>query len=155
MNTRYSPGTGAFYPADIDYGDRLPADVIKVEQKDFDSAMSRPRGHTFSFIGGKLVIAEPAPVAFSIIAEQLMAQLRADRAVILGRLPGFGFEALASGNKDRSSSVLAAIQALKSMPEDAAIVGAKNEEDLRHAIAGAFESIAAVAPEWLRSAFAK
>lgn len=152
---RFSPSTGCFYPNGYPYGDNLPPDLIEVDQADHDAAMDRPRGHTFTFIGGKLVISEPAPASFGVIAEQLWAKLRADRAVILERLPGFGFEALADGNKERADAVLAAIQALKSMPEDEAIVGAETEAELRAAIDAAFSAISTAAPAWLQSAFTK
>lgn len=57
MKTRYSPSTGNFYPFAVAYRN-LPKDLIEVDQVDYDKAMSRLLGASFSFNKDKLVIIE-------------------------------------------------------------------------------------------------
>lgn len=63
MKTRYSPSMGTSYPLDIDYGDSLPADVIEIEQSDYDAiCAARSAGDEASYVDGKVVIVPRPPV---------------------------------------------------------------------------------------------
>lgn len=56
---KYSPSTGNFYPASINYArNTLPSDLVEVSQVDYDTAMNRQLGSSFAFDKGKLVIIE-------------------------------------------------------------------------------------------------
>lgn len=85
MKTRYSKTTGNFYPISIDYPN-FPADVIQVDQADYEAAMNRPADSTFSFdASGVLTItAAPAPTLDQLKAAKIAeanstAQILADQ----------------------------------------------------------------------------
>lgn len=156
MKTRYSPTTGTFYPLDIDYGDKLPADVIEVAQEDFDAAMSRPAGHSFSFVKGSLVITAPAPIPFADLAVSYMAEVRATRELILNRLAGIGMAAVIAGDAGTASSIAQIRQQLLDItqvqPVEAAMV-AQDLAALEQAVKARYKEIAGAAPVAIRTAF--
>lgn len=71
MKTRYSKTTGTFYPLEITYPN-LPADIQEVAQADYEAAMARPAGSSFTFsaAGVLTITAAPAPT----IAERKIAK---------------------------------------------------------------------------------
>jgi len=81
MMTRYSKTTGTFYPFDIDYKpESLPADIQEVSLADYETAMARPAGYSFSFDAvGKLTIAPPP--AAPLVDQQTAAIKRIDADV--------------------------------------------------------------------------
>lgn len=80
MKTRYSNSTGTFYPFEIDYP-ALPPDLQEISQADYDAAMARPSGSSFSFdAAGKLTITPAAPPS----AAQLWAEYQGNARAALG-----------------------------------------------------------------------
>lgn len=155
MKIRFSPSTGNFYPNEINYGSNVPSDIIVVDHEVYKQAMSRPAGTSFDIVDGNLRVLAPEEPSLSSQRAVIDAGMRAERAAILARLPGFGFEALATGDTAKSSAVLAAIKALKDLPEAPSIVQAKTASELSSAIDDTFASIREDAPAWLQSAFEK
>lgn len=154
MDTRYSPGTRAFYPHDIDYGSNLPGDLIDVSQADYEAAMAaRAAGNDVDFVNGKLVITPPAPVPFAEESAPFMAEVRATRELILNRLPGMWMAAQAAGDAATSSVIVNARQALLDITKRPEVLGATTMEELRAAVKAAYKSITAGVPESVRSAF--
>jgi hypothetical protein len=75
MEMKYSSSAGCFYPGEIDYTS-IPDDAITVTLSDFNAAMSRPAGSTFSFVDGVLVIVEAPTAAPYVPASVSPAQAR-------------------------------------------------------------------------------
>jgi hypothetical protein len=77
MTIRYSKTTGVFYPNDIDYGAALPADVQIVAKSDFNIAMSRTVGATFTFDADGVLTITPSvpPTATQVANTALLAQI--------------------------------------------------------------------------------
>ncbi|NYH21375.1 phage tail assembly chaperone [Paraburkholderia bryophila] len=78
---KFSPSMGSGYPEDVEYAE-LPADLIEVSDADWQSAMARPAGYTFTFSkDGVLSIYPPAEPT----ADDKAASARAQRDLIMSQ----------------------------------------------------------------------
>ncbi|WP_431477843.1 hypothetical protein [Massilia eburnea] len=156
MKIRFSPSTGAFYPLDIDYGDKLPIDVIEVLQEDYDAAMARPVGHSFAFVNGKLVITAPSPLPFADAASAYMTEVRETREAILNRLAGIGMAAVIAGDMSSANAIALARQSLLDLPSCPLVSSAMNTKSLaklEEAVKVRYKEIVAAVPLAVRTAF--
>ncbi|WP_058050286.1 hypothetical protein [Janthinobacterium sp. Ant5-2-1] len=153
MPLHYSPSTGNFYPDEISYAN-LPDDLIEVDDKDFTAAMSRPRGHTFAFKKGKLVISAPVPELFATQFNAYLVGVRKTRDGILNRLAGIGFAAMADGDADTVQTIAAARAWLLDITICPTVAAAQDIEVLRAAVSAEYVRIAATLSDEGRRAFA-
>jgi hypothetical protein len=153
MMNRYSKSTGTFYPLDIDYGDSLPADAIEVSAADFDAAMGRPVGHTFDFVGGRLVISAPPPAPYEPQRDAYLLTVRTTREAILNRLTGIGLAALLANDTQVASAVSAARVQLLDITTDSRVIAATDIDGLKGAVLAAYHDIVQSVPASLKNAF--
>ena len=153
MNIRYAKSTGNFYPYTEDYA-ALPADIIDVSYADFERAMARQPGQTFSFKRGKLVITDAPPVPFAILAAHYMDKVRLARDAVLNRLAGIGFAALASGDAATVHSISTARADLLDITTCKLVSAAEDMPALQAAVERDYSRIASALPDEARRAFA-
>lgn len=153
MNIRYAKSTGNFYPYTEDYA-TLPADIIDVAYADFERAMARQPGQTFSFKRGKLVIADAPPVTFAILAAHYMDKVRLARDAVLNRLAGIGFAALASGDAATVQAISTARADLLDITTCKLVSAAEDMPALQAAVEREYSRIASALPDEARRAFA-
>lgn len=157
LKTRYSPSIGSFYPPDIDYPNGLPDDLIEVPLAEYEAALvARAAGNGIGFVDGQLVITPPEPIAFKVLADPFMVEVRATRELILNRLPGMWMAAQSAGNASTSKAIIDARQALLDItthPDVVAAIEAENYEGLRAAVKARYKAIVASVPVAVRTAF--
>jgi len=154
MNIRYSKSTGNFYPYTEDYA-TLPDDIIDVDYADFERAMARQPGQTFSFKRGKLVISDAQPAAFATLAEHYMDKVRLARDAVLNRLAGIGFAALASADMATVQAISTARADLLDITTCPAVRAADDMPSLQGAVEHEYSRIADTLPDEARRAFAE
>jgi hypothetical protein len=126
MDFQYSRITGVFYPSSIDYGSSIPADAIDVSKADFDAAMSRPLGHTFDFVNGKLIITAPAGPTLDELKSAKLVELSAAFAqAMLSVKAGYPADEIQSWFDQKTEAVAYAANASAATPLLSAMASAR------------------------------
>jgi len=89
---RYSKSIGTFFPEEIKYP-KLPDDLIKVSNKDYQAAMKRHPLATMDVVKGKLVIRAPAAAELLATAKAAQAS-KISEACRMAMIAGFSSSAL-------------------------------------------------------------
>lgn len=153
MKIRYAKSTGNFYPYTQHYA-TLPADIIDVDYADFERAMARQPGQTFSFKRGKLVITDAPSIPFTSLAAHYMDKVRLARDAVLNRLAGIGFAALASGDAATVQAISTARADLLDITTCQLVSAAEDMPALQAAVEHEYSRIASTLPDEARRAFA-
>lgn len=150
---KYAPSTGCFY---ITGTDGIPNDAFDINDADYQTAMALPSSHTYKFQNGVLTVYPPEPESFINLLTEHLANVRATRSVILGRVMDIAFVEKIAGNDANVQTALSLRQQLLDITtrqEVLAAIAAQSIDDVRSTIKTAYKTMAGTAPTWLRTAF--
>jgi hypothetical protein len=141
---------GVWYNAQ---GDRI--EITDVQADVTGLVLTPPPSPDHELVTGKWQISdEKVQARFAKTKNELLAQAKAQREIVLNRLMGVAFAANAGGDTATVSGCLTARQSLLDLTKHPSIVGATTEAQLKSAYKALYTAIVAATPAAVRSVYA-